>query len=711
MEPRVRRVTLDADRHLTVRFSHRLPVADWTPEKFKVHTSSGKALPARAVYPFRHRGDRCALYSIELDVPFDWPRTAYALEVEGFGTHNAQMGFLAKDINRFYDAEAILGALYSPQHTTFRVFVPGAIRVRVVIADEPGGNVGLHEHEMIVDDHGIWSVIVPGDLHGKFYAYKFSGFDFDPDAEITDIYAVCTQARNARAMLVDLRRTDPPGFREHQPPALDSIVDAIIYEMHVRDFTIAADSGVVHKGKYAGLNEPGTHLVDDPTVATGLDHLSELGVTHVQIMPVHDFDNDETPDDPYNWGYMPVHFNSPDGWYASTASGCEKIRELKTAIRTLHDRGVGVILDVVYNHTAPPATFEKTVPNYYYRLTDAGNFSNGSGCGNEIDSQSPMARKFIIDSVLYWANEYLVDGFRFDLMGLIDIETLAELRRRLDEIRPGILLYGEPWTGGHTPLKPVTSKHIIRGSGIAAFNDTFRDVIKGDPDGNEPGFLQLGYHRGGVEQGLRGSVDDWAQDPTDSINYFAAHDNLTAADKLAKSAPDVPEEIRKLMLRFGALILFTAQGCPFIHSGQEMCRTKQGCHNSYNQPDDINRIDWSWKKMHADNVQYFAGLIALRKAHPVFRLRTTDQVHRRLAFQHAPNPCAVVCHIDASEMDEDSAERIILLLNGAVYDAEFELPEGDWPVYADTDRAGLEPLRTISGPVTLHPHTGLLLIR
>jgi len=711
VSPKVRRVTLDADRHLTVRFSHRLPVADWTADKFKISDSAGQNLPVTAVYPFKHRGDDCAIYSVEAATPFDFPNQAYALDVAGYGTFNVEVGHLVKDASRFYAPDAVLGASWTPQHTTFRVFAPGAIAAWTVVAEAASGDAGVQRHEMRALDKGIWEAQVAGDCAGKFYAFALGGIGFDPEIEITDPYAVCTQARNARALIVDLRATDPPGFREHSFTPPTSPVDAVIYEMHVRDFTIAPDSGATHKGKYLGFVERGTTLPDDPTIKTGIDHLVELGVTHVQLMPVQDFDNHEHDGDSYNWGYMPVHFNSPDGWFAQNPAGSGKITELKRLIQALHERGIGVILDVVYNHTADWAPFEKLVPGYYFRLTDAGNFSNGSGCGNEFASENPMARKFLLDSVKYWVNEYKIDGYRFDLMGLIDLESMKQVKAQLSAMHPGVLVYGEPWTAGHTPLKPITDKNQTRGTGIGAFNDHFRDAIKGDRDGGASGFVQAGDRGGNVVKGLMGAIHDWAQDPTDALAYFEAHDNLTTWDKLLQSAPHASDELRRRMMRFAALTLFTAQGSIFMHGGQELCRSKQGNSNSYNATDEINRVDWFLKKRNADVVAYYQGLIALRKAHPVFRLRTRADVEHRAHFETPPDPRGIVYRLNGRDLPGESAADVLVLLNGAGDPVAFPLPEGTWSVYADAFRAGPQPIAELSGQASLPAHSGVVLMR
>ena len=711
VSPKVRSVTLDAPRHLTIRFTHALPAAEMTANLFEITTVDGEPVPIKAIYPFQHEGDRCAVYSIETEEPFDYPGTRYRLAVAGFGEHVVRIGHIQKDPLRFYDAETKLGATYTSAATAFAVFAPGATGVHVVIADEIEGTRGIVEQELTANAHGVWSGKVIGDLKGKFYAYKLDGPDHDPAQEVTDIYATCTQGLHARSLIVDLDETDPPGFRQAGHRPLASPTDAIIYEIHVRDLTISPDSGVRHKGKYLGLTETGTHLPDEEGVSTALDHISEMGVTHVQIMPVQDFYNQETGNDTYNWGYMPIHFNSPDGWYASSPRGAAKITEFKQVVKAFHDRGIGVIMDVVYNHTAGEAPFEQLAPGYYFRMTPEGRFSNGSGCGNEFASECPMARRFILDSVKFWVEEYQVDGFRFDLMGLIDLETMRQIKKELASIHPGVLVYGEPWAAGATPLNPVTNQSQTPGTGVGAFNDHFRDAIKGDRDGGSPGFIQNGSRRDRIINGLKGAIDDWARDPVDTINYFEAHDNLTAWDKLLQSAPGTTALVRRRMMRFGALLLFTSQGTIFVHSGQEMCRTKGGSDNSYNLPDNVNQIEWRREVTFADVVAYHEGLIALRRAHPALRLATAAEVQKRVSFPPSPNDRSIVYRIDAAGVTDEPAGELLVLLNGADQPTSFELPDGDWSIHADADRASVEKLGNVSGTVDVLPHSGLLLAR
>ncbi len=603
-----------------------------------------------------------------------------------------------------------MGAHYTPQRTAFRVFSPTAERVTLVLADEPFGRRGLREHACEPMGQGIHQATVEGNLAGRHYAYKLAGPGFDPRREIVDIYAVCSQNRASRSLIVDLADTDPPGFREHRYERLASPTDAIIYEMHVRDFTIASDSGANHRGKYLGLTEHGTHVPGHPTVRTGLDHLVELGITHVQLMPVQDFDNDETSPE-YNWGYMPVCLNSPDGWFATRVDGPARITELKAAIQALHEAGIGVILDVVYNHTAPRAGFEHLAPGYYFRKDKRGRFCNGSGCGNEFASQRIMARRFILDSVRFWATEYRVDGFRFDMMALIDIHTMKLVREELSRIDPRILVYGEPWPAGKTPLRLKSDKHRTAGTGIGAFNDAFRDAIKGERDGGAAGFIQTGDRADGVRAGLTGVAKPWPPSPTDSVNFFECHDNLTTWDKLRQTNPRTPAAIREQMARLAALILLASQGPLLLHAGQEFGRSKRGYANSYNRPDAVNRINWSRKRAHAGLYAYYRNLIALRKAHPALRFADPRQIEARVSFPESPSERCIVYRVDGRRLQGEPARCLLVLLNGESTDTTFRLPRGSWRIHTDANRADLAPFATVNSEVTLPGHSGMLVTR
>jgi pullulanase len=711
VRPQVASASLDDDSFVTVRFSHRVPVAEFPRERFSITAAGGGTFEVASVEPRNVADGRTAEYGLKLTSPVDFARDSCTIGVRDMGSVPLRIGRILHRPDRFYDANVQLGASYAADATTFRVFAPTARSAFVIVADAAEGDAGRAEHAMRAGDKGVWQATVQGDLAGKFYAYRLEAQGLDPKAEVTDIYATCTQNRAVRSLIVDSAKTDPPGFREQTYTFNGTPADAIVCELHVRDFSIAANSGIQHKGKYLGLSEAGAQLVSSPGVTTGLDHLCEMGVTHVQILPIQDFENDETRDDAYAWGYMPVNFNSPDGWYAQSVTGPGRIVEFKQAVETLHAHGIGVVMDVVYNHTAGPASFERLVPGYYHRMNADGTFSNGSGCGNEFMSEAPMGRKFILDSLKYWVREYGVDGFRFDLMGLIDLETMKLIKAELSAMKPGILVYGEPWTGGATPLNPITGHPQVRGTGLGAFNDHFRDAIKGERDGGGPGFVQVGDRAPGIRLGLEGGIHDWSADPAESINYFEAHDNLTAWDKMLQSMPQASDAERRRAMRFGSLILLTSQGTVFLQSGQEFCRSKQGVSNSYNQPDAINQVDWSAKVKNADVYAYVRGMIAIRKAHPALRLAKRSDIEQRSYFLDAPNDRSFTWRIKGDGLAGESAREILVLLNGSGQSARFALPAQGWKVYADADRAGLEALREVGDAAEVPAHSGMLLMR
>lgn len=714
LRPKIRHATLDANDLVTVPFTRNVQSGDWPAQRFSISNSAGEMIKTASV-KWTCDSAFCDWLLISPSKPLSLAGGPYRLHLDGDAGQPIDVGRIQKDPEAFFDPKHPLGNEYLSIQSMFSVFAPTATSAWLVIADDVAGDAGVVEYQMQDRGRGIWAYAVDGDIKGKYYAFKFDGWGLDRNREVTDPYARCTQGRNARSLIADLYNfessAEPYGTGPDALTARPFDANAIIYELHVRDFTIDPQGDILMRGKYAGLSESGRRLIDDQSITTGLDHLVELGVTHVQIMPIQDFDNDEFDENAYNWGYMPVHFNSPDGVYASDPMGDAKIREVRQMVDALHARGIRVILDVVYNHTSSRASFDQVAPRYYYRVNSDGSYSNGSGCGNEFDSDAPMGRRFIVDSCKFWTEYYGFDGFRFDLMGLIDLETMRKVKTEIESVNPAGLVYGEPWTGGATTLDPVTDKHRVAGTGIGAFNDHFRDAIKGDRDGGGPGFIQTGDRVDGVIKGLAGSIDDWTKSPSDSINYFAAHDNLTAWDKILQSTPNATDAERRRMMRFAALILFTSQGHVFMHSGQEMCRTKQGHHNSYNQPDSINMIDWRRKKEYADVFEYNRGMIALRKAHPVFQFKTADEVRQRIRISKSPTDRCIVYRIDGRGLEGEAAQDVMVLLNGESKQTEFKLPPGEWAVHADVDRASVEPLRTISNNATLPAHSGMLLTR
>jgi pullulanase len=480
----------------------------------------------------------------------------------------------------------------------------------------------------------------------------------------------------------------------------------IVYEIHVRDFTIASNSGAKNAGLYLGFTESGRRLEDDAEIRTGLDHLTELGVTHVELMPVHDFENDEASR-AYNWGYVPSAFFSPEGMFATNPDDDSRVRELKALVDALHARGIGVILDVVYNHTSGTAPMMAIAPKEYYRHLPDNSFANGSACGNEVRSEAPMARKLIIDSLKFWTKDYGIDGYRFDLMALIDQKTMRQAERELRTIKPNIVLYGEPWSATTTPLRDKTDKDAMRTmQPIGAFNDDFRNALKGSPDGNESGWIQNGSKNEALKKAML--VSDWFASPAQSINYMTCHDNLVLWDKLKESMPDANEALLSETMKLGYLALFTAQGVPFIHGGEEFARSKGGNNNSYNAPDSVNQVDWSLKRKNYDLFTYTRDVIALRKAHPMFRLRTRDQVASRVKFKDTRDDKALMFTINGEGVPGETWKHVCVVMNSDNSgSAEFILPSGVWSLAMD--ERGAAPSRSVSGKLSVRYKSGVVL--
>ena len=532
-----------------------------------------------------------------------------------------------------------LGAIYSREKTTFRLWAPNRKKVGLTLYRD-ANSLEREYYIMERTKDGVHEKSLEGDYHGFFYNFVVEG------EEVTDPYSIGSSVNSRRSAIVDLEKTNPKGWEDHSIPKI-KIEDTIIYEMHVKDFTFKLSSGVENRGKYLGFVEKGKKFKD---LSTGIDHLKELGISHVHLLPVYDFisvnEKEEyfNKEDNYNWGYDPELYNVPEGSYSSNPEDpVNRILELKTLIMKLHEEGIGVVLDVVYNHTykSYDSNFNKIVPEYYYRIDENGNFSNGSGCGNELDTEKPMVRRFIIDSLLYWAREYKVDGFRFDLMALIDIDTVEEAIEKLRKLNKHIIIYGEPWAADRTTLN--YNKMILKGRqerlGFSLFNDRFRDGLRGDNNGTKKGFIQgEGRYKLDVENGNIGSIHfsnlhrGFASRPVESINYVNSHDDLIIYDKIIKSLPHMAEEDWIRLNKFAFSILFTSQGIPFIVGGNEFLRTKYMVENSYNSPISINGLDWELKEKNKDFYDYFRQLIDLRKENSCFRINNREKIRKDIRF-------------------------------------------------------------------------------
>lgn len=624
-----------------------------------------------------------------------------------------------------------LGAVYSLKMTRFKVWAPEAESVKLNLYKQGEGDNLIEQHIMKKSANGTYVFEKQGDCNGIYYTYTV--VNHGEEQEAVDPYTKAAGVNGQRGMVINLAKTNPQGFELDGYRNPEHITDAIIYEGSVRDFTMDESSGVFHNGKFLGLTEANTtnHFGE----ATALDYISGLGVTHVQILPAFDFEtvDEKNQKAQYNWGYDPDNYNVPEGSYAvSPYDGAVRIQEMKQMVLALHSRGIGVIMDVVFNHTyrRDDSNLQKIVPGYYYRSDETG-YTNGSGCGNEVASDRPMVQKLIVDSLIYWAKEYHIDGFRFDLMGVLDIDTMNVIAERLKEIRPDIYLYGEGWNGGPSSL--AEEKRAFKASakkmpGIGMFNDDIRDTIKGSVFYDDHlGFVNGGTHlENALRYGITGAVahpqvdydaygsKPWAKEPGQSINYVSCHDNYTLWDKLSVSCPEASEEKKKAMNRLCAAIVFTSQGVPFIQAGEEFLRSKplpekKGfAENSYNMPDAVNSIKWDNIHEYPDMIAYYKGLMALRKAHPVFRMQSEAEMTQNLCFL-SDTPENVVAYLLKGKGADDTPENILVIFNGNDEEILYNLPEGKWKILVDDKTAGADGKKIISAKADVEPLSALVL--
>lgn len=624
-----------------------------------------------------------------------------------------------------------LGAVYSPKMTRFKVWAPEAESVKLNLYKQGEGDNLIDQHIMKKSANGTYVFEKQGDCNGIYYTYTV--VNHGEVQEAVDPYTKAAGVNGQRGMVINLAKTNPQGFEMDGYQNPEHITDAIIYEGSVRDFTMDESSGVFHNGKFLGLTEANTtnHFGE----ATALDYISGLGVTHVQILPAFDFEtvDEKNQKAQYNWGYDPDNYNVPEGSYAvSPYDGAVRIQEMKQMVLALHSRGIGVIMDVVFNHTyrRDDSNLQKIVPGYYYRSDETG-YTNGSGCGNEVASDRPMVQKLIVDSLIYWAKEYHIDGFRFDLMGVLDIDTMNVIAERLKEIRPDIYLYGEGWNGGPSSLaeeKCAFKASAKKMPGIGMFNDDIRDTIKGSVFYDDHlGFVNGGTHlENALRYGITGAVahpqvdydaygsKPWAKEPGQSINYVSCHDNYTLWDKLSVSCPEASEEKKKAMNRLCAAIVFTSQGVPFIQAGEEFLRSKplpekKGfAENSYNMPDAVNSIKWDNIHEYPDMIAYYKGLMALRKAHPVFRMQSEAEMTQNLCFL-SDTPENVVAYLLKGKGADDTPENILVIFNGNDEEILYNLPEGKWKILVDDKTAGADGKKNISEKTDVEPLSALVL--
>jgi pullulanase len=663
-----------------------------------------------------------------------------ALDVEKVYTVKDETGaFSPKSVvmrgilDSFFYSGDDLGLTYSVERSVFKVWSPQAVSMSLALFDEPGdynanGKVTDNSTASLVSmqkDRGVWSTVLTEDLKGKFYLY-YAEFADSEKTFVPDPYAKAVSPNGQRMAVVDLSETNPPRWTEEKPP-LNAFQDAIIYEVHTRDFSIDEDSGMTHKGKFLAFTETGTKNKEGSP--TGIDHLKALGVTHVHLLPsfdfasVNDVGSEQQSTNLFNWGYDPQNYNAPEGSYSTDPwNPITRIVEFKQMVQAFHDAGIRVVMDVVYNHTFQTSggPFSAT-QDYFYRTDGTGRLTNGSGCGNEVASERPMVRKFISDSALYWAKEYHVDGFRFDLMGLIDVDTMKtvieELRTKVD---PSVIVYGEPWIADYSPLSP-DKRTVIgkqKGLGLAVFNDRFRNAIKGGGDDASHGFASgaPGCEQG-VALGVMGSVNDFTTRADESVNYVTAHDNLNLWDKFAlafgaHNLADYPyrlidsekdlfenDPVRAALL--SNAIVFTSQGVPFFQAGDEFLRSKFGDTNSYSSPDSVNQIRWENASQYKDVVDYYSGLIRLRKEHPAFRMNERADIEKHIAITRDTAP-GVVSFLLKDNANGDSWRNIFVVYNGSEQPQIITLPETDavWVQVVTDKKAGVEPLIEVQEQIT-----------
>lgn len=633
-----------------------------------------------------------------------------------------------------------LGAVYKKDKTTFKVWAPSAQRVMLKLyatgSPDEEGAADISTTTMEKGNNGVWSTTLKGDKKNLYYTYLITVDGVT--TETADVYSKAVGVNGNRSMIVDLSSTNPEGWDKDKHILYNDQSDAIVWEVHVRDFSKSDISGVSlkHKGKYLAFTEKGTTVAGQGEIPTCIDYLKKLGVTHVQLLPVYDYATvDESKENPeeYNWGYDPKNYNVPEGSYSTNPfDGNVRIKEFKQMIKALHDAGIGVIMDVVYNHTytAKGSVFENTVPGYYYRKKADGTLSDGSGCGNETASEHLMYRKFMIDSVLYWANEYHIDGFRFDLMGVHDVKTMNMIRDALDKkVKDGkkIIMYGEPWTGGDigTEEKTCVKANIKElNARVGAFNDDFRDAVKGHVfNAAEAGFVQTG--EGG--QNLRNCIaanclggGAWIRQPSQAVTYVSAHDNYTLYDKLLLSTGNEDKFDKRVdniveMNKLAAAITLTSQGINFMQAGEEFARTKFGDENSFISSDKINQLDWSNLITYADLNSYYQGLIEIRKNYKPFR-DPSKKSAERIAFSESGK--GVVAYTLENTLTKDKQWSYVAVAFNAT-DEEKEVTfvqSGDtplpakWEIVADAYEAGLKSLGTVEGSkVKIPAHSAMIL--
>ncbi len=703
-----------ATDHATVKVEFTMaPTEDITVDNFLIESLGGERIDVQNV---ELSGTTCVL-TLGSDIDYFGEYTLTFIGSDGESTVSIALPdyFSSEEFESQYTYDGNdLGATYSSDSTSFRVWAPTAQKIELNIYDEGNGGTATNVVVMTADVKGTWVAKVDGDLNKKYYTYT-AYFDGRVNEDIVDPYAKSVGVNGKRGQILDMNSTNPDNWSSDSRHTYENIADMEIYEVHIRDFSIAENSGIQNKGKYLAFTERGTTTPDG--VKTGVDHLVDLGVTSVHILPSYDFGSVDETVGGYNWGYDPLNYNAPEGSYSTDPyHGEVRVNEYKQMVQGLHNAGIGVIMDVVYNHTqTTDYCFNQLVPGYFHRPD-----SNGSGCGNDVASERSMVSKFIVDSVKYWASEYHLDGFRFDLMGLIDVDTMNAVRAALDEIDPSIAIYGEGWTLStnitkEIPLAIQPNSNLT--PGIAYFSDNIRDTIKGNVfDAEQPGYINGDISlRDSLLEALQSKMS-WAVSPSQVINYADCHDNYTLWDEVRTSSPEASIEDQIRMNNLGAVIVQTAMGTPFMMSGEEFLRTKtkeDGTfdHNSYSSGDEVNKLDYSLVSQNQAVYDYYKGLIAFRKAHPALRLSTAENVASNLKVLEGTEE-GIIAYTLSGNVEGESADQILVVFNPLAAETKIQLPEGDWNVYVnDTAASATDVINTVTGEVSVPQISAMVLVQ
>jgi pullulanase len=625
-----------------------------------------------------------------------------------------------------------LGLTYSAKCSKFRLWSPVANSVKLNIYNEGVNGKPVEICTMQPDRNGTWIYKINNDLKGKFYTFqvKINGKWL---AETPGIWAKAAGANGNRAAIIDFSETNPENWENDRKPELKNFADIIIYEVHIRDFSISPESGITNKGKFLSFTENGT--VSPEGEKTGTDHLKELGITHIHLLPVFDFasiDETKLDENKYNWGYDPQNYNLPEGGYSTNPFDPKmRILEFKKMVKALHSNGFRVVMDVVFNHTFfnENSSLFLTAQKYFYRYNADGSWSNASGCFNETASERQMMRKYIVDSVKYWADEYHIDGFRFDLMGIHDIKTMNEVREALNKIDTSIFVYGEGWTANASPLSEdlrAVKRNAKLLNNISVFCDDIRDALRGNWYNPKIGGFVLGVegHEESVKLGITGAIKHpqvdyskvkyanqaYTNAPTQLINYVSCHDDLCLMDKLKETAPADAADYE--LLRFNKLaqtVILTSQGIPFIYAGEEICRNKKGIHNTFKSPDEINQINWSNKSKYRDIFNYYKGLIELRKSYSAFRMNSASEVRKNLKFIKTAN--SFIAYLIDGCANNNAWEDIIVILNGNRHTVDFKLLEGRWKLLCHDGKININGIANIDGMLQVEASSASVLVR